>query len=102
MSMQGVAGEDKIQLSKEEALQVKLRSRKLLFSLIYPVRGRLLVSLLIVILSQALRVAGPFLIALSIDWALPAALSLFIPRSFHWSFTRNTPRGELSLVRPAI
>ena len=74
MSMQGVAGEDKIQLSKEEALQVKLRSRKLLFSLIYPVRGRLLVSLLIVILSQALRVAGPFLIALSIDWALPAAL----------------------------
>ena len=74
MSMQGVAGEDKIQLSKEEALVVKLRSRKLLFSLIYPVRGRLLLSLLIVIVSQALRVAGPALIALSIDWALPAAL----------------------------
>jgi len=30
MSMQGVAGEDKIQLSKEESQQVKLRSRKLL------------------------------------------------------------------------
>ena len=74
MSMQGVAGEDKIQLSKEESHQVKLRSRKLLLSLIYPVRGRLLLSLLIVILSQALRVAGPALIALSIDWALPAAL----------------------------
>jgi ATP-binding cassette subfamily B protein len=72
--MQGVAGEDKIQLSKEESQQVKLRSRKLLLSLIYPVRGRLLLSLLIVILSQALRVAGPALIALSIDWALPAAL----------------------------
>jgi ATP-binding cassette subfamily B protein len=74
MSMQGVSGEDKIDLNKEEARAVKLRSRKLLFSLIYPVRGRLLFSLLIVVLSQALRVAGPALIALGIDWALPAAL----------------------------
>jgi ATP-binding cassette subfamily B protein len=74
MSMQGVSGEDKIELNKEEAKAVKLRSRKLLFSLIYPVRGRLLFSLLIVVLSQALRVAGPALIALAIDWALPAAL----------------------------
>jgi ATP-binding cassette subfamily B protein len=72
--MQGVAGEDKIELSKEESKQVKLRSRKLLFSLIYPVRGRLLLSMVIVILSQALRVTGPALIALSIDWALPQAL----------------------------
>ena len=72
--MQGVSGEDKIELNKEEARAVKLRSRKLLFSLIYPVRGRLLFSLLIVVLSQALRVAGPALIALAIDWALPAAL----------------------------
>jgi ATP-binding cassette subfamily B protein len=72
--MQGVSGEDKIELNKEEAKAVKIRSRKLLFSLIYPVRGRLLFSLLIVVLSQALRVAGPALIALAIDWALPAAL----------------------------
>jgi ATP-binding cassette subfamily B protein len=74
MSMQGVSGEDKIELNKEEAKAVKLRSRKLLLSLIYPVRGRLLFSLLIVVLSQALRVSGPALIALGIDWALPAAL----------------------------
>ena len=74
MSMQGVSGEDKIELNKEEARAVKLRSRRLLFSLIHPVRGRLLFSLLIVVLSQALRVAGPALIALGIDWALPAAL----------------------------
>jgi ATP-binding cassette subfamily B protein len=58
MSMQGVSGEDKIQLSKEESLQVKLRSRKLLYSLIFPVRGRILFSFLIVILSQALREIG--------------------------------------------
>ena len=74
MSMQGVSGEDKIVLTKQEAQAVKIRSRKLLFSLIYPVRGRLLISLIIVLISQALRVAGPALIALAIDWALPAAL----------------------------
>ncbi|CAB4638198.1 unannotated protein [freshwater metagenome] len=72
--MQGVAGEDKIELNKQESKSVKLRSRRLLFSLIYPVRGRLVLSLVIVVLSQALRVAGPALIALAIDWALPAAL----------------------------
>lgn len=74
MTMQGVTDEDKIELTKEEAEAVKLRSRKLLFSLIHPVRGRLLLSLVIVIISQALRVTGPALIALAIDWALPAAL----------------------------
>jgi hypothetical protein len=37
--MQGVSGEDKIVLTKQEAQAVKIRSRKLLFSLIYPVRG---------------------------------------------------------------
>jgi ATP-binding cassette, subfamily B, bacterial len=74
MSMQGVSGEDKIKLSKEESRALKIRSRKLLFSLIYPVRGRLLLSFVIVILSQALRVTGPALIALGIDWALPAAM----------------------------
>ncbi|MFM7013857.1 MAG: ABC transporter ATP-binding protein [Actinomycetota bacterium] len=74
MSMQGVAGEDKIELSKEESLAVKLRARKLLFSLIYPVRLRLILSFAIVVVSQALRVTGPALIALGIDWALPQAM----------------------------
>jgi ATP-binding cassette, subfamily B, bacterial len=72
--MQGVKGEDKIILDKDEAKALKLRSRALLFSLIHPVRSRLLLSLFVVILSQMLRVAGPALIALGIDWALPAAI----------------------------
>jgi ATP-binding cassette subfamily B protein len=72
--MYGVSGEEKIVLTKEESKAVKERSKKLLFSLIFPVRGRLVISLLIVILSQALRVMGPALIALSIDWALPAIM----------------------------
>jgi ATP-binding cassette subfamily B protein len=72
--MQGVKGEDKIILDRDEAKALKLRSRALLFSLIHPVRSRLLLSLFVVILSQMLRVAGPALIALGIDWALPAAI----------------------------
>lgn len=72
--MQGVQGEDKIILDKQESEALKLRSRALLFSLIHPVRNRLLLSLFVVILSQMLRVAGPGLIALGIDWALPAAI----------------------------
>ena len=74
MSMQGVTGEDKIILDKQESEALKLRSRALLFSLIHPIRKRLLLSLFVVILSQMLRVAGPGLIALGIDWALPAAI----------------------------
>ena len=74
MSMQGVTGEDKIILDKQEAKALKLRSRALLISLIHPVRNRLLLSLFVVVVSQMLRVAGPALIALGIDWALPAAI----------------------------
>ena len=74
MSMHGVTGEDRIILDKQEARALKLRSRALLISLIHPVRSRLLLSLLVVVISQMLRVAGPALIALGIDWALPAAM----------------------------
>ena len=74
MSMQGVTGEDKIILDKQEARALRLRSRALLISLIHPVRNRLMLSLFVVVISQMLRVAGPALIALGIDWALPAAM----------------------------
>jgi ATP-binding cassette subfamily B protein len=72
--MKGVTGEDKIILDKQEARALSLRSRALLISLIHPVRNRLLLSLFVVVISQMLRVAGPALIALGIDWALPAAM----------------------------
>ena len=74
MSMQGVANEDRIELHKEDAQAIKLRSRRLLFSLVKPIKKRLAVSLVLVIFSQALRVIGPALIALGIDWALPEAM----------------------------
>lgn len=73
MSMQGVKNEEKIELSKEEQARVRARSLKLLGEIIKPVKNRLFISLALVITSQALRVSGPWLIALTVDEALPAA-----------------------------
>jgi ATP-binding cassette subfamily B protein len=74
MSMQGTSGEDRIELNKDESRIVRLRARRLLFSLIRPVRRRLILSFVLVILSQAFRVVGPALIAYGIDSALPKAI----------------------------
>ena len=74
MSMQGTSGEDRIELNKDESRIVRLRARRLLFSLIRPVRRRLILSFVLVILSQAFRVVGPALIAYGIDSALPEAI----------------------------
>ena len=73
MSMQGVQNEEKIDLTKEEQRRVRDRSRKLLFSMVKPIRHRLWLSLVLVITSQALRVSLPWLIAVTIDQAIPAA-----------------------------
>ena len=75
MSMQGVSGEDQVELNKADNKQIRKRSLRLLNSLIRPVRKRFILSFVIVIISQALRVVGPALIAFGIDKALPQALS---------------------------
>ncbi len=74
MSMQGVAGEDRIELNKDESKSVRLRSRRLLRSLIRPIRSRLAVSFTLVVISQAARAIGPAMIAFAIDRALPEAI----------------------------
>ncbi len=74
MSMQGVQNEEKIDLTKEEQKRIRARSMKLLGSIIKPVRHRLWVSLLLVTVSQGLRVALPGMIAIIIDKAYPQAV----------------------------
>ncbi|NBX94883.1 MAG: ABC transporter ATP-binding protein, partial [Actinobacteria bacterium] len=73
MSIQGVKDEEKIHLNKEEQKRIRARSMKLLGEIISPVKNRLFISLALVITSQALRVSGPFLIALLIDQGVPEA-----------------------------
>jgi ATP-binding cassette subfamily B protein len=72
--MQGVTDEDRIELNKDESKVMKLRSRRLLLSLIRPIRFRLMLSFTMVVFSQAFRALGPALIAYGIDKALPQAI----------------------------
>ena len=68
----GTADEDNAHLSKSDSRAVRRRSLALLRSLIRPVRLRFWLTIAMVVLSQAARVAGPALIAFGIDRALPA------------------------------
>lgn len=68
----GTANEDNSNLTKAESKVLRRRSLALLNSLIRPIRLRFWLTIAMVVLSQAARVAGPALIAFGIDNALPA------------------------------
>ena len=68
----GTAGEDNLNLDREQNRAVRRRSLSLLTSLVRPNRGRFLFTIALVVFSQAARVAGPAIIAFGIDHALPA------------------------------
>jgi ATP-binding cassette subfamily B protein len=75
MSTFGTANEDNAHLSRSDSRAVRRRSVALLGSLIRPVRLRFWLTLGMVVLSQATRVAGPAIIAFGIDHALPSLLA---------------------------
>lgn len=74
MSLYGTNDEERTDLNKEESRYVRARSRRLLGSLLRPLRPRLVAAIALVLVSTGFRVAGPALIALGIDWAIPRAL----------------------------
>jgi ATP-binding cassette subfamily B protein len=74
MSVTGVEGEERGDYTREESRQIRARSLRLLGSLLRPVRARVILTLLVVVVSTAAQVAGPALIALGINAGLPAAL----------------------------
>lgn len=74
MTMSGVSGEDRSDLTREESRQVRRRSIRLLLDLLPPYRAQLASVAGLIVVSTAFQVAGPALIALGIDWGLPAAL----------------------------
>ena len=71
----GTANEDNTLLTKADSKAVRRRSLTLLASLIRPVRLRFWLTIVMVVVSQLTRVAGPALIAFGIDNALPALQS---------------------------
>ena len=73
MSMQGVQGEDRSQLSRSESAQIRRRSFALLLDIVKPHRKRFIATMVVVVFSVGMQVAGPALIAAGIDQGLPAA-----------------------------
>lgn len=71
----GTAGEDRVNLSKADSKAVRQRSVRLLGQLLRPVRKRFIITVILVVVSQAAKVAGPLLIAFGIDRALPALMA---------------------------
>ncbi len=73
MSVNGVAGEDRIEYSREESKRIRARSLRLLGEILRPSRARLLLSLALGGVSTVAQVAGPALIAWGIDTGIPLA-----------------------------
>jgi ATP-binding cassette subfamily B protein len=70
----GVEGEERNDFTKEESRQIRRRSLQLLGSLMQPLRLRLVLTAIVVVVSTAAQVAGPAIIAFGIDNGLPALL----------------------------
>ncbi|MGW9631915.1 ABC transporter ATP-binding protein [Agromyces sp. NPDC055520] len=72
MSVTGVQGEERQDYSKAESAQIRARSRRLLGSLLAPLKGKLWLTAAAIVVSSAAQVAGPALIAYGIDQGIPA------------------------------
>lgn len=75
MSIVGVQGEERHDFTKAESRQIRQRSLRLLGSLLRPMRAKVALTMVIVLISTAGQVAGPALIAFGIDRGLPALVS---------------------------
>ena len=84
MSLFGTNDEERTDLNKEESRYVRARSRRLLGTLLRPMRPKLVAAIALVLVSTGFRVAGPALIALGIDWAIPRALFRISRRCGRW------------------
>lgn len=71
----GVANEDRIDLDKTDRLRVRSRSWALLRLLASPLRRMLVLTVALVVVSNAARASFPIIIAWAINWALPELLA---------------------------
>lgn len=74
MSITGTQNEDRSDYTKEESRFIRRRSLRLLGSLIQPLHLRIAMAALVLVVSTALQVAGPILIGIALDEALPTLL----------------------------
>ena len=71
----GTRGEERLDLDAVERRYVRARSWKLLKDLARPVRWKLLLTAVLVVVSNAARASFPLIIAWGIDWGLPRVVS---------------------------
>ena len=71
-TMAGVTGEDRDDLDKAESKELRARSLRLLLELLRPLRRRLALTAVVVVVATAAQVAGPTLVAFGIDSGVPA------------------------------
>jgi len=74
MSTFGVVGEDRQDLNRKENRRIRQRSVTLLWDVVRQYRTRFLATVVLVVVSTALQVVGPTLIARGFDTGLPAAV----------------------------
>lgn len=70
----GTQDEDRSEYTAEESKAIRRRSLRLLGSLVTPLRKQIVLAAAVLIVSTALQVAGPILISIGLDRALPAAI----------------------------
>jgi ATP-binding cassette subfamily B protein len=58
-SVAGTTGEDRSDYTRDESRAIRQRSLRLLGSLVDPLRWQLVLALVVLVISTALRVAGP-------------------------------------------
>ncbi len=75
MSVTGVEGEERSDYTRLESRQIRQRSLRLLGSLVRPLKARVILTMVVVVISTAAQVAGPALIAIGIDRGLPALVA---------------------------
>lgn len=68
----GTSGEDRSDYTRDESREIRRRSLRLLGSLVSPLRMQLALAAVVLVISTALRVAGPALVGWGIANALPA------------------------------
>ncbi|MPS75945.1 MAG: ABC transporter ATP-binding protein, partial [Microbacterium sp.] len=73
-TLTGTQDEDRSRLTREESRAIRKRSLRLLGSLVRPLKPQIVLAAVVLVISTALQVAGPILISIGLDRALPAVL----------------------------
>ena len=71
-SWRGVASEDTADISTDVGIKLQARSRRLLASLLRPHRAMVLLTTVVVVISELAFLVGPLIVAYGIDTAVPA------------------------------